>query len=64
MPYILIHFIVAFVASTLYLWLIYRNVCWPHIYGWLLCLAPAANLLWAIILACEAINDLLQRRWP
>lgn len=63
MAYIYTHLTIALVAGTLYLWLICRNVCWPHLIGWLLCSIPVVNGVWACILACEAIGDLLRRRW-
>lgn len=44
-----------------YTYLIYKNRCCGNFFGWVLCVMPMINLIWAIILIGDTIYILYSR---
>ena len=61
MLYAIAYLVSCLVACLSYLWLIHKDICWPHFVGWLLCLFPVVNVVWTLLMAFEASRDLWRR---
>ena len=54
-------YILPFIVSVIsYLYLIYKDRCYGHLLGWVLCMLPMINLAWSIILTANALGNLLK----
>ena len=50
-------YIVPFLISSIcYIFLIYKDWCRGHLFGWILCICPMINLAWAVIMVTGCLE--------